>query len=253
MKDTGMHIVIGCSHVPWHNTAMMHGVLELMKDLGSRLKGFHIAGDFMDMNSLSGHDKGKVPLTGVTLDKEYKAGNKVLDDIDTAIGKRDIHKTFQYGNHEDRYLRELKNVDSSKFGRALLSPEDGLHLEDRGFIVNAKWQDSYVTLGNHLQIFHGEFLGVNPSKTQLNKLKSSCVFFHTHRFGSHFEGKQAAFNLGFGGDIKAPVFDYAGRLTKMNWINGFGIITIDDKGFFHVTPISVYDDRFYYNGKRYGK
>jgi len=77
------------------------------------------------------------------------------------------------------------------------------------------------------------------------------MFAHSHRAGVHYDGNMASYNIGCLVDVKQPVFDYAGRLTKRNWINGFGQVTVDDEGYFYANIITAYRDKFYYNGKRY--
>ena len=77
------------------------------------------------------------------------------------------------------------------------------------------------------------------------------MFAHSHRAGVHYDGNMAAYNIGWLGDVDAPVFSYAGRLTKRNWVNGFGLVTIDNNGDYFANVITAFNNRFYYNGKRY--
>lgn len=244
---------MGCSHFPFHNEKMMNGVLQLIKDLDKNLAGVHLIGDILDMNSLAFQQRGQVPIDGVTLGWEYKEANKTMDDIDKAIGTRKIEKSFLFGNHEHRFFRELKKIDSSKLGSALISPTEGLKLRERGYSVYEDYFNDYVVLGDHLQLFHGYYVCVNPAKKHLNQLKKSCMFVHTHTVDAYYEGDMCSLNIGWGGDIKSQAFAYANRAMKRRWINGFALVTIDNHGFFHPQIITVYNDRFYYGGKKYGK
>jgi len=234
---------------------MMKGILKLLTDIKPQLQGIYLIGDILDMNSLSFHDKGQSPIElpsgeRIDLSYEYNEARKVFDNIDS-VAKR-VKKYFVYGNHEDRYNRTLNLADNKKYGKELRSPEEALKLRERGYEVKTRWKEDYFLIGDHLQAFHGEVLGVNPAKRQLDKLRQSCIFAHSHRVGTHFQGSKASFNIGWGGDISAPAFNYVGRLTKMDWINGFALVTTDDNGFFHTQVITVYDNKFYYNGKKYG-
>ena len=242
------NLVIGCLHAPFHNKKIWNGILQLIKD--GDFESINLIGDILDLNSLSFHERGKYPLDGLTIQKEYKMV-EVFDELDSVIGRKKIKKRYLYGNHEARYLRHKQIPDNDKI--LADAPEDYFRLRERGYEVKTDWQDDYFKLGDYLEIFHGTLLGVNPAKRQLDKLKNSCMFAHSHRAGVHFDGNMAAYNIGCLVDIKAPVFSYAPRIIKRNWIMGFGDVTIDDNGYFYSQLVTGYNDHFYYNGKRYGK
>ena len=244
-----MELVIGCLHSPFHNQKIWAGILKLIKDLP--IKGISLIGDILDLNSLSRYDKGHFPLwinnEPLDLRTEYKATD-IFDELDAVT--KGIKKRFLYGNHEDRYIRTALVPDNFKI--LAEPPEEYFRLRERGYEVKTDWKNDYYKLGDHLQLFHGELLGVNPAKRQLDKLKKSCMFVHSHRAGTHHDGLMASYNIGCLVDINSPVFNYAGRLTKRNWIMGFGLVTIDDNGDYYANPITCYNNTFYYNGKRYG-
>lgn len=249
-KDTGLHIILPDVHSPWDNKVLTEGILKFIKDLGSKLKGFHILGDFLEMNSISSHSKGEIPLKGITLGYEYQEGNKLLDKFEKTVPKG-IQKNFLYGNHEARYFSITKKSDTNKFADAIINPTKALKLKERGYKVYEDWKNDYIKLGNHMYIIHGEFCTNNPAKTHLQKYKQSCIFGHTHRSDSYYEGNMAAFNIGALADFNAPCFDYVSRIQKLNWMNGFAIVQIDEQGFFHTQVITAYNNHFWYNGKKY--
>jgi len=249
-KSVGIHIVSGCQHVPFQNKKMQEGLLELIKDLGSKVKGFHLIGDTLDLNSLSAHEPNKVPLEGITLGYEYKEGNKYLDSFEAVLPKN-IEKTYIYGNHEDRWRRHISDINNSKYADALPSPKDALKLEDRNYKVYTNWKEDFHLLGNSLQLIHGEFCTKYPARTHVDRMKSSVMFAHTHRIDINYDGEKAGFNIGWGGNPEAPAFNYVSRLTKMNWINGFALVHIDENGNFFTQVIPVFHNHFWYNGKRY--
>lgn len=248
---TGMHIVSGCWHFPFHNKSMYKGICDLITDLGTKVKGFHLLGDVLDLNSLSKHSPGQLPLQGVSLGMEYNEGNKALDGFDEVLPKN-IQKTYLFGNHEDRFFRHIKDVDASKYSDALPSPTQALRLKERGYKVKDNWKEDYFMLGKHLQLIHGEYCTKSPARTHMDKMKTSVMFVHTHRMDVVYDGEKAGFNIGWGGDIKSPAFSYVSRITKMNWINGFAVVHIDKEGFFHTQVIQVYKGNFWFNGKKYG-
>lgn len=246
----GMHIVLGCSHVPFQNKRMQEGIINLIEDLGNKIKGFHLIGDILDMNSLSAHEPNKVPLPGITLGYEYAEGNKYLDSFEAVLPKN-VDKTYIYGNHEDRYRRHISDINNSKYADALMSPRQALNLDARGYLVKDNWKEDYVFLGEHLQLIHGEFCTKYPARTHVDRMKASVMFAHTHRIDINYDGEKAGFNIGWGGDAEAPAFSYVSRLTKMNWINGFAIVHVDENGNYFTQVIPVFHDEFWYNGKRY--
>lgn len=249
--DQGLHIVLPCVHVPFENKKIILGIQELIKDLGLKLRGFHIIGDFLDMNTLSEHDKGMIGIAGLTLGQEYAAGNELLDKFDSLLHDG-VNKSYLFGNHEDRFFRHIKKSDNSKYADALISPTQGLKLKERGYTVKERWKEDSIKLGEHLELIHGEFCSASPARTHLSKYKSSLMFGHTHRVDVCYDGNKASFNIGFLGDKDSKGFAYASRLIRMNWINGFGLVQIDDNNFFHAQVITAFNDEFWYGGKKYG-
>lgn len=248
--QVGMHILLGCNHVPFHNVQLHKSIIKLIKDYPELIKGFHLLGDFLDLNPLSSHDKGKfTAIKGLTLDDEYDAGNKLLDELEEFLPEN-CWKTYMYGNHEDRYNRWMSNMDNSK--TPLTSPKIGLKLRSRGYQVKTRWSQDFITLGKDFQIFHGIYFNIHNAKKHLDTFGKSCAYVHTHRVQMYREGNLAAYNLGTCADLKSNVFGYATRAMKESWSNGFGINMIDEKGKSHITQIVPDSDgHFWYGGKYY--
>lgn len=254
MKKTKVgqvHIVAGCLHFPFVNKPLFNALCALIRDLKPVLGGVHLPGDIQDIHSLSRHDKGMVAIPGLTLAAEYRESNKLFDQLDAAIGTAKVWKTYIWGNHEDRYRRAMKDVDVSKYGKALLSPTEGCRLIERGYEVQEDYDNGFITLGNHLDVIHGQYISANASKKHLDVYKRSVMFAHTHRVGQHYDVNMASFNIGWLGDANAKVFGYASRITKMQWQNGFAVVMIDEDGHFHTSQINWVNNRFYFNGKCY--
>ena len=130
-QQEGMHILLGCNHVPFHNKQLHRGIRELISDHKDKVVGFHLMGDFMDMNTLSSHDKGKfTAVPGLTLRDEYAEGNNELDEFD-AVLPAGTWKTYLYGNHEDRWNRWMSSMENAK--TPLDSPEEALELMKRNY------------------------------------------------------------------------------------------------------------------------
>lgn len=235
----GIHVILPCAHIPYHNEAFYEAFKRYIK--GTNIKGLHIIGDFLDMNALSGHDKGNVGQS--TLDFEYSAGNACLNDIQDILPS-DCIKTYIWGNHEDRYNRYMKNVDNAKLGTALQSPTVGLDLINRGFHVFENWKQSYITIGKYLTLCHGEFCNVHTAKKHIDTYRKSVMYAHTHRKQVYIEGDTGGFNIGSMADFKKDAFGYATRAMKESWINSFAVVYIDNDGYYHVEIPTWINNKF---------
>jgi uncharacterized protein (UPF0305 family) len=251
LKDqVGMHILLGCNHVPFHNKKLHRGIIELIKDYPELIKGFHLMGDFLDLNPLSSHDRGRfTAVKGLTLNDEYQIGSDLLHDFDMVLPKG-TWKTYLYGNHEDRYNRWMGMMDNAK--TPLISPEDGLRLWQKGYNVKTRWSQDFITIGNDFDIFHGIYFSIHNAKAHLDKLRRNCAYVHTHRIQNYREGEMAAYNIGACADFSSPAFNYATRPMKQQWSNGFAINMVDEKGRSNVTQIYANPDgSFWFGGKLY--
>lgn len=247
----GTYFVTGCVHAPWQNKRMYNSIYNYI-DKEIKLDGIILDGDVLDMHSLSRHDRGKIAIPGVTLDYEYKEANKFMNEIDSLrLNNQNSNKIFIFGNHEDRYFRALSEIDISKYGSALKSPSEALKLSERGYQVIEDFKSGHVLFGNHLEINHGEFINVHTAKKTIDTYRKSVLYFHTHRFQIYTEGLVGGWNMGWGGDINAPVFNYATRAMKKSWQNGAAIVTLSNNGSYHVQPLLFIKDKLIVNGKEY--
>lgn len=247
----GTYWLTGCAHAPWQNKAMYDSTFNFL-NREVDLKGIILAGDIVDLHSLSSHDHNKISLPNVTLDWEYKEANKFLDEIESIIpNKISFEMKYLYGNHEDRYLRAVKDVNTSKFGNSLIGPSEGLNLIKRGYQVFTNWKSDFIGLGEYLDINHGEFLNVHCAKKTIDTYRKSIVFFHTHRFQIYIEGMVGGFNMGSGADFNAPIFNYATRAMKSSWFNSSTLATLDDEGYYHIQPLPFINNKLIINGISY--
>lgn len=251
-EKEGRWIVIGCIHAPFQLKRFIDAVLNMISNYSNEIVGIVFNGDIIDMNSISRHNKNNVSCrTGLTLDEEYDWTNKLLDDFESAL-KPNTTKAYQYGNHEDWYFQHMRNVDNAKLGKGtVLGPTQALRLHERHFFVNEDWKNDFFTLGNSLQVMHGIYCNVHAAKKHIDVFGSDVIFNHTHRLQTFSDGKRMGYNIGFGGDVSEPNFNYAPRGVKETWTNGFAEVFIDDIGEHHVTPIRFKDGKFVYNGKKY--
>lgn len=240
-------LILGCVHIPYHNKTLWNKVLGLAKEL--KIDGVVLAGDFLDLKSLSRYDVEKKMPEKVNLWQEYKEGFEAVCQLNSVL-KEDCKKYFIYGNHEERALSEISKLVNQRYGRELRLPHEALDLGDWQVLTN--WKDDFVQLGNNLQVFHGTKYGANPCRDYL-KLGAGydMIFFHSHRYGMATNGKNKCYNLGTLGDINGEGFKYADRFVKDGWQNGFGVVNIDERNHAYVTPVECTETGFFFGGKLY--
>jgi hypothetical protein len=244
-------LVLFDPHAPFHDAVLWEKTCRLASDFGRDLTGVVLGGDFLDMASLSGHSADSLrQLRLTTLTDEYRVGSSLLDDLDSAI-PADARKEYLYGNHEDRYWRELDKGDRGKYGSELTSPTVGLSLVERGYSVQENWKEAAVTLGDHLEVMHGVYCPVHSAKKHLDEFMGSCMFGHTHRQQTFYLGKRAAFNVGGLFDLNSPAFHYMARPQRMKWSQGLAIVRIDSARDYHVEQPHVHNGTFYAAGRFY--
>lgn len=248
-KTDGIHLVIGCMHVPFQNSKLLEKLWLFIEDHKSKIIGLHFIGDFLDLKSLSSHDEKNIDTSGWTLGKEYEAGNTVLDVFDAHLFPKKIQKTFLYGNHEDRYFRYVANIKNYKTADAIQSPTQALRLKERGYQVFEDWKEDYHMVGKY-QLLHGIYCTVNPAKSHIDKLKDNCLFAHTHRVGEHFEAGLHGANIGTMAELTSEGFGYLSRVERALWKNAFGIINVfGDQS--HAEVVVCENNSFFFGGKRY--
>ena len=167
------------------------------------------------------------------------------------IGVKVNNTFYLYGNHEDRYNRLIRNVDSNKYGKALKSPIEGLKLLERGYKVFTDWKSDSIKIGKYLDVNHGEFCNVHTAKKTIDTYRQSTMYFHTHRYQIYIEGQVGGFNMGSGADFNTPIFGYATRAMKTSWSNCSALVTLDKEGFYHVQPLHFINNKLIINGKQY--
>lgn len=243
----GVYLILPCVHAPFHNRQLLSGIVDLMGDVA--FDGLILDGDFLDCNSLSGHDRGKfTAIPGLNLTEEYRIGRTLLTHLTDNLPATSL-RAYLYGNHEDRYWRFIADMQNSK--TPPMSPTEGLTLNELGFITIESYSAGYMTLGNHLDVLHGVYYNTHSAKTHIDRFRGSVLYAHTHRIQSYVEGNTGGFNIGWLGDKNHKAFNYADRGTKAGWQNGFSTVTIDEAGDYYVQQVFCNNNKFYYNNKLY--
>lgn len=248
-------VVIGCTHIPFHNKKQFDATARLTNWLSSRVTTDFVAdGDILDMNSISRHNKGKVAKQpGLTLGEEYRLANVEFDKFDWSSIR---HKTYLYGNHEVWYYAHMAEVDNAKLGEgAVKSPKEALKLEDKGFNVLVNYGQDTHHIGD-LLVVHGYLVNKHSAMAHLEVYKENVLFFHTHRNQTYTDSgpnntQITAYNAGFGGQREMVAFNYMDEGSKRKWKNGIAVTYTNELGHTTVDLLDWKDERFLYMGHQF--
>jgi len=236
-------------HVPFHNKILKDKVFRMISR--NNFTGIVIAGDFLDMFSISAHAANSLAeLENLTLGLEYEQGREILDEVDSVC--KGMKKVLMYGNHENRWERFVKSGDNAKLRGALGNPYQGLAMSKRkDWQVIPEYPDGVFQIGEHLDVLHGLYTPMHPAKKHCEMSDKSVMFGHTHRVGTWFTEGRASYNIGGLFDKSHKAFNYMFRLQKKMWSNAFAVVHLDYNGYFYVDLIKCFNDNFIYNGEVY--
>ena len=246
-------IIIGCVHRPFHDKKIWAALISFIADNRETLHGLVINGDYLDMKSLSSHDEKKLLPFGIDLGAEYKDGYEGIMELKHAFGDRwdKITKHYNYGNHEARYLKHIGQFDHARYGTALMSPHEGLRLEEEGFTLQLDWENGRALIGDDLEVFHGFYLGPNAIKKHLERSDRKTLMNHTHWVGQFTLNGRKGYNTGWMGDENSAGFAYANRFTVSGWEKCFAVVNLLETGKTVVNMVMCEDGGFIFGNKRY--
>jgi predicted phosphodiesterase len=249
MRDFEKWVILPDVHRPFHNETLWVKVLQYIRDV--QPYGVILGGDYLDLYTLGRWNKGSLArLKDLDLGYEYDDGKKGIDELEEVL-PAGCARHYLFGNHEDRFFRFVEDTDNAKLGGALRHPADALGLWDRGWTVHENWKDGFVQLGEYMQVMHGQYTNKYAAAKHLQEFKTSVIFGHSHRFQAHYDGRDAAFNIGFLGDKNSDGFLYVNRAIREGWVNGFCTVDISSDGHSWFEPHQVYNDRFKAGGRFY--
>jgi predicted phosphodiesterase len=249
-QDGELWLVMPDVHRPFHNQIVWDKLISIIKDLGNKLTGIVLSGDYLDLFTLGSYNANSLGLLkDITLEDEYADGLKGIEELQ-AVLHPDTSRIFMYGNHEDRYFREINKQDNAKYGNSLKDPVEALKLKEYGYKVFTNWKDDVYTVGD-IDLTHGVYANVHAAKKHLDMNGNSVMFGHTHRWGVFCNGDELGYNIGCLIDLDSPYFNYMPRMQRNLWTNGFSFITVDENNHSHPELIKIQDSSFYWRGKKY--
>lgn len=242
-----LYFVLPDAHYPFQNEKLIQKVYKCISD--NKVSGVCITGDWLDLFTLGSYNADSLGLLqGVTLEEEYNSGLQGILELESVL-PRNAKRMFLWGNHEDRYFREINKRDNAKYGSSLLNPTEALKLHEFGYEVKTNWKDDYFTIGD-LDLTHGIYCNIHTAKKHLEMHGRSIMFGHTHRAQVHYTAHEASFNIGTLCDIKNKAFNYMPRMQKEQWTNGFAVVNVIN-GKAHVEVIIARNNGFIFRGKKY--
>jgi predicted phosphodiesterase len=232
-------------HFPYQDELAFSLMMEAAKDF----KPDHviILGDFIDMYSVSAHDKN--PKRAMKLEEEITASVDALWRVKGLGAKNNVYVS---GNHEDRLTRYLMQKAPELWDR--INVPTVLALDKLGFeYVPYK---SHYKLGKLFVTHDTGKAGYNAHKQALDAFHRSVVIGHTHRMGYVIQGdadgdKHVGAMFGWLGDVKQV--DYMHNINAVkDWTLGFGIGYLDPvTGYVYLTPVPIVNYSCVVEGKMY--
>ena len=247
-NEGDLYFILPDAHYPMENKPLMKKVFKCIKD--NPPKGVCISGDWLDLFTLGSYNADSLGmLRDITLTEEYEAGLKGIKDLEKVLPK-DARRMFLFGNHEDRYFREMNKRDNGKYGTELKNPIDALKLNKYGYEVLTNWKDDYFMIGD-LAVTHGVYCNIHTAAKHLQAHGGNIMFGHTHRIQTHFTKHHGGFNIGCLADIDHKAFTYMPRMQRENWSNGFAAVrVVNGKAYAETIPVRS-GGIFTFNGKMY--
>jgi len=226
VKPSGeLFVILPDPHYPFQNQGLMEKVFKCISD--NEVAGVVISGDWLDLYTLGSYNADSLGLLrNISLDEEYESGLQGLKELEKVLPE-DAKRMFLYGNHEDRYFREVNKRDNAKYGSTLQHPTKALQLQELGYEVKTNWKDDFFTVGD-IDVMHGTYFNLHAAKKHLDMHERSCIMGHTHRIASFITGHEASFNIGTLCDLDSPAFRYMHRMQRSQWCNGFAFVTVVD-------------------------
>ena len=171
------------------------------------------------------------------LDKDVKAVNKGMNQIDRALDKAGCkERHFVQGNHEvwlDKFVIRYPYLEQYK-------TENALKLEERGYEYHPYNKKDNLKIGK-LNFTHGKFTSKYHAWKHLDVYGESVMYGHTHDLQRHTKtrkgGTISAWSLGCLKDIEIDEDWLGGRLT--NWNHAFAIIDFYKNDNYNVQIVEI--------------
>lgn len=236
------YLILPDLHVPNHDTKALSAVLKYAKKY--QWAGVVQLGDFLDVESISAHNRGKPKLVeGKRLQDEYRAGRRVLDMIQRATDFAKFH--YIQGNHEhriDRFLEEHPQLEG------IVDVPLGLGLKERRIDFIRSWEDMTKILRiGHAHFHHGHSLSRNHTAAMLRLFGTNIFYGHVHdmqQASAKILGKDKHIIAQSCGHLADPKKLTYTRQAPNNWQSGFIEMHVLPNGYFHHYCVRIFNGEF---------
>lgn len=233
-------IVTPDKHFPIHDQKAINVVCKAIEKVQPDI--YVDLGDTGEWEYFSKHywkGKNQKPLEDLIplLDKDVKAVNKGMNQIDKALEKVDCkERHFVQGNHEvwlDNFVVKYPYLTQYK-------TENALKLDKRGYEYHPYQRKKPLRIGK-LYFTHGKFTTKYHAWKHLDHYGKSIMYGHTHDLQRYthtdLDGTKSAWSLGCLKDIENDEAWLGGKLT--NWNHAFAIIHFFKNGNYVVEIVEI--------------
>ena len=247
MKKIRKAILLPDIHFPDHIKACQTAIDPFIKDFQPDYIIY--MGDQMALDAVATWNRNKPRKTEMMrLRNEYLEFNKLFLLKHEKLAPN-AKRIWIDGNHEARadwFADEHPSVSG------LIEPRNALELRKRGYIIR-RFGEIY-RLGK-LYVLHGKYWNKYHANKTVYEFENSCVYGHTHNPQVYakvvpLDTKRMHIATCLGCLSNTHPEYKAGRATR--WINQFGVVYLDDKGHFYLTPVTIVNEKFIINNKMYG-
>jgi len=198
-------------------------------------------GDFLDMDSISSHNKEKLRVTeGQRIQKDFDYANDVLDRWARILGDTKI--TIE-GNHDYRVERL---IDASPVLEGLVEIPKALRFAERGISWVPYWSKGAIYKVGKANFIHGRYTNKYHAAKHVAEYGGNVFYGHVHDCQMH--------SIEHLGDNETRVGQSLGCLCRydLKWLRGapnkwqqaFGVFRFLDDGFFSYSVVRIFDHRF---------
>lgn len=237
-------------HYPAYDKPTFLAILDFLKH--NKVDGLLFGGDFLDLEQISRHTKGKPGLRrkgGLKedLDGFYK---EVLTPLLKLVPKK-ARKVAIWGNHE-RFL-ETDLIEDQPELAGLISIEKHLRLKELGFKCIEQGGAYHIA---SLACVHGDTVGSSGTvaRKALEIFGESVLLGHVHQLQSATKTSPISKTrkiCSWVSPIVGSVSPTYARKRANSWVNGFTIVEARPNGTFNCNPIVITEGEFSYGGKTY--